>query len=282
MFNFLILLVFIVFIALRFYPECYKKCPPNKAIVIFDKINNLTTPNIITQGGAFVIPITQDYALLSLEPMLIDINTSEIYKDGLLTKDAKRIDIKGNMTVAVSRQQHLLQIAAKHLLGMSQKDIIQLVKDIIIGEIRIVIATYSIEEIYNKTIEKGELKDSIKIALKNIGMELISMQIEEITDSSGYNESKERETSAENSFNQEFKEIAQKEIEKQDITEIQNMPDVPAAQNLQELQEVSEEESLENKIEEVQKTFELQNDTQTDANDIFASTRKYFENNGNT
>ena len=228
MFSFIIGVCILVYICVKTDIVRYKTCPHNMAMIVYGKTGNSMEPVIITQGGMLIFPFVQEYKFLLLEPMSIDIDTNNENNPSLLTKDSIRINLKANFTFAISKHQYLLQIAAQHLLGMTQKDIMQLAKDIILGEIRLVFATMTLNEIYNKTVEKKELKDSIKIALKNIGMELININIEEITDTSGYKEAQERTEEQTNSFNDEFKQIAQNEIEKEETSsqEIENNTEI--------------------------------------------------------
>ena len=157
---------------------------------------------------------------------------------------------------------------------MRQNDIIQLAKDIIIGDIRLVIATLSIEEI--KNLENTYFEKNLQIALKSIGMELVSMKIEEITDTSGYYEAKERVNETEQSFNDEFREIAQKakieEDEQEEIEQENNIDSVEETQEIQKVEEISTEEKISGQ------QYSIKN-TQEEIDDIFASTRKYFEKN---
>ena len=65
----LILVSVIVFIANR-----YKRCPSNKIIVVYGKTGGEKTAKCVHGGGTFIIPLIQDYGVLSLEPMTTDID----------------------------------------------------------------------------------------------------------------------------------------------------------------------------------------------------------------
>src|SRR5688572_18390065 len=51
----------------------YRRCPANRVLVISGKVGGEGTARCISGGGAFVWPVIQEYAYLSLEPIQIDI-----------------------------------------------------------------------------------------------------------------------------------------------------------------------------------------------------------------
>src|SRR5580692_7264631 len=64
-----------VFGTLLFIARRYKRCPSNRVLVVFGKVAGGRSATCIHGGGRFVLPIIQDYAFMSLEPMRIeDIN----------------------------------------------------------------------------------------------------------------------------------------------------------------------------------------------------------------
>ena len=65
----LVLISIFVFIANQ-----YKRCPSNKIIVVYGKTDGEKTAKCVHGGGTFVIPLIQDFGVLSLEPMTTDID----------------------------------------------------------------------------------------------------------------------------------------------------------------------------------------------------------------
>ena len=65
----LAMIIFVVYMAGR-----YRRCPSDKILVIFGSVGENKTAKCIHGGGAFVLPLYQDYSYLSLTPMNIDIN----------------------------------------------------------------------------------------------------------------------------------------------------------------------------------------------------------------
>ena len=67
------LLAFVLFIVL-FVAKFYKRCPSNKVLVVFGKGVGSGTAKTIHGGAALVLPLIQDYAYLSLEPITVEID----------------------------------------------------------------------------------------------------------------------------------------------------------------------------------------------------------------
>src|ERR1700674_3156792 len=59
---------FLVFVAQR-----YKRCPSNRVLVVYGRIGGGNSARCVHGGAAFVIPLIQDYAYLSLEPIQIEV-----------------------------------------------------------------------------------------------------------------------------------------------------------------------------------------------------------------
>jgi flotillin len=80
-----------------------------------------------------------------------------------------------------------MQNAAERLLGLKLNEIQELAKDIIFGQLRLVIATMNIEEI---NTNRDKFLDAISLnvegELKKIGLRLINVNVTDISDESGY------------------------------------------------------------------------------------------------
>lgn len=161
----------------------YKRCPSNRVLVIYGKSGGVGEAATCVHGGArFVVPMIQDYAWLSLEPMQI-----EIPLRGALSMENIRVNVPSVFTVAVGTAPELMQNAAIRLLGLNPAEIKKQAEDIIFGQLRQVIASMQIEEI-NRDRESflTNIQNSLEPELKKIGLVLINVNITDITDESGY------------------------------------------------------------------------------------------------
>ncbi len=199
-----VLLLFFFFVV--FIVKQYKRCPSNKILVIYGKVGKDRAAQCIHGGGKFVIPLLQDYAYLPLEPMVIDIPLS-----GALSLNNIRVDVPSTFTVGIATDPALMNSAAERLLYLNEKKIQEQAQDIILGQLRLVIATLSIEEI-NKDREKFMALINANVAeeINKIGLTLINVNIRDITDESGYIEAIGKRAAAE-AINRAKVEVAQQE-----------------------------------------------------------------------
>ncbi len=171
----------------------YRRCPSNQILVVFGKVGRGRSAKCIHGGGTFIIPLIQDYKYMSLQPMTIEINLS-----GALSKQNIRINTPSTFTVAISTEQMIMLNAAERLLGMSYDEIMQLAEDIILGQLRLVIATLDIEEInQDRELFLKQVNDNVTTELNKIGLQLINVNIKDITDESGYIEAIGKKSAAE-------------------------------------------------------------------------------------
>jgi flotillin len=199
----LVLLFFFIFLVKQ-----YKRCPSNRILVVYGKVGAEKTSKCLHGGGAFVMPLIQDYAYLSLEPMVIDIQL-----EGALSQNNIRVNVPSTFTVAVSTDPVLMNNAAERLLNLAPLKIMELAQDIILGQLRLVIATLTIEEI-NRDREKFMklINENVAQETNKIGLDLINVNIRDITDESGYIQAIGKRAAAE-AVNRAKVEVAQQERE---------------------------------------------------------------------
>jgi len=170
----------------------YKRCPSDKILVVYGKVGGKSTAKTIHGGAAFIWPIIQDYEFLDLRPMNIDVNLTNA-----LSKQNIRVDVPSNFTVAISTDQADMKNAAERLLGMNRQEIASLARDIIFGQLRLVVAMMDIEEI-NADREKflQNIHDNLEKELSKVGLHLVNVNIQDITDESGYIDALGKEAAA--------------------------------------------------------------------------------------
>src|SRR3954451_2769695 len=172
----------VIFGMLLFVAKRYKRCPSNRVLVIYGKTSSGNAAKCVHGGAAFVIPLIQDYAYLSLEPIQI-----EVPLKGALSIENIRVNVPSVFTVAIGTDPVTMQNASIRLLGLDTEDIKQQAGDIIFGQLRQVIASMRIEDI-NRDRDKflESIQKSLEPELKKIGLVLINVNITDITDESGY------------------------------------------------------------------------------------------------
>ncbi|MCH4889732.1 flotillin family protein [Acidaminobacter sp. JC074] len=165
----------------------YKKCPSDKILVKYGKVSKSSagdqrSANCIHGGAAFIWPVFQSYAFLDLTPISIEVNLTNA-----LSKQNIRVDVPSRFTVGISTEAGVMQNAAERLLGLKLPEIQELAKDIIFGQLRLVVATMDIEEI-NTDRDKflAAVSSNVETELKKIGLRLINVNVTDINDESGY------------------------------------------------------------------------------------------------
>ena len=160
----------------------YKRCPSNNIMVIYGNVGGGGSAKCIHGGAAFIVPLIQDYAFLSLEPIQIDVPL----KDALSLENI-RVNVPSVFTVAIGTDPVTMNNAAIRLLGLTQQQIKKQAEDIIFGQLRQVIASMRIEEI-NRDREHflTSIQNSLEPELRKIGLVLINVNITDISDTSGY------------------------------------------------------------------------------------------------
>ncbi len=169
----------------------YKRCPSDKVLVIYGKTGQ-GSAKCIHGGAAFVWPVIQDYEYLDLTPISIDVDLKHA-----LSKQNIRVNVPSRFTVGVSTEDGVMNNAAERLLGKSLEEIRDISKDILFGQLRLVVATMDIEEI-NADRDKFllSIRTNVDVELKKIGLSLINVNVTDIQDDSGYIEALGKEAAA--------------------------------------------------------------------------------------
>jgi len=176
----LIALVVLVFFTIVFMASRYKRCPSDKVLVIFGRVEKGRSSKTMHGGGAFVWPLIQDYAYLSLTPITISIPL-----ENALSLQNIRIHVPSTFTVGVSTSSEIMGNAAERILHLQQMEIEEMAQEIIFGQLRLTVASLTIEQI-NQDRESflDAIRRNVEPELNKIGLHLINVNITDITDES--------------------------------------------------------------------------------------------------
>lgn len=142
----IVLLVVLTFIGLL---SRYRKCASDEILVVFGKAGKKKVVNektgkseevilpskIIHGGGTFVMPVIQDWAKMSLKPIQIQVNVTGVSSQMI------KVTIPVTLTTGIGTTQTLMQNAASRFLTAKTSEISDQIKDILIGEVRSLMAT---------------------------------------------------------------------------------------------------------------------------------------------
>ena len=199
-------IVMLVLFVLTMLTRQYRRCPSNRVLVVYGKVAGARAARCLHGGGTFIIPLLQNYAYLNLEPMTIEIDLTSA-----LSKKNIRVNVPSTFTIGISTSPDIMNNAAERLLGLQDNEVAGQARDIIVGQMRLVIATLSIEEI-NQDREKflDLVNKNVSTEVNKIGLELINVNVRDITDESGYIEALGRKAASE-AINQAKVEVAEAE-----------------------------------------------------------------------
>lgn len=176
-----ILVLFIILTASWLFSR-YRMCPPDKILIVFGKVGTGQPAKCYHGGSTFVLPVLQSYSYLDLNPINIDVPLQ-----GALSSQNIRVDVPSSFIVGISTLPEIMQNAAARLLGRSREEIRNLAAEIIMGQMRVVIASMTIEEINSdrEKLIKG-ITEGVDVELHKVGLHLINANITDIQDASGY------------------------------------------------------------------------------------------------
>ncbi|MEE2812479.1 MAG: SPFH domain-containing protein [Candidatus Thermoplasmatota archaeon] len=163
----------------------YKRCASDEILVVFGNVKGGRASRCIHGGATFVIPLFQDYKKLSLVPMTIQINLTNA-----LSLQNIRIHVPSTFTVGISTDPLIMNNAAERLLHLSSKQIEEMASEIIFGQLRLTVASLTIEQI-NQDRDNFLERITLNVGheLHKLGLYLINVNITDITDDSEYIES---------------------------------------------------------------------------------------------
>jgi flotillin len=203
--------VLFIFILIYSMFKRYKRCPSDRILVVYGKVGGTSaegtrSARCIHGGAAFIWPIIQDYAFLDLTPISIEVDLRSA-----LSRQNIRVDVPSRFTVGISTEPGVMTLAAERMLGLQLKEIHDLARDIIFGQLRLVVATMDIEEI-NSNRDKflSNVAANVEAELQKIGLKLINVNVTDIKDESGYIEALGKEAAAK-AINDARKSVAEKD-----------------------------------------------------------------------
>ncbi|MCL2797589.1 MAG: flotillin family protein [Firmicutes bacterium] len=173
----LILAAYLILIVTRI-----KKCPSDKIMVVYgavgkNKDGTARSSRCIHGGVMFVWPVFQAYSFIDLTPIRFELAVRNAF-----TRDGRRADAFGKFAVGVSTEPETMQHAAERIRGLPVTEVEELAKDIILGQLRLVIAENDFEDTldgHNRFL--NTLSCAIEAEIRQIGLKLISLNVTEFT-----------------------------------------------------------------------------------------------------
>ncbi|MBT5185125.1 MAG: flotillin family protein [Euryarchaeota archaeon] len=177
--------ILVLFVVILLVITRYKRCASDEIIVVYGRLRGGRASRCLHGGATMVWPLIQDYKKLSLIPMTINIPLT-----GALSQENIRINVPSTFTVGVSTDPTIMNNAAERLLHLSPAAIQEMASEIIFGQLRLTVASLTIRQINSdRELFFESIRSNVGHELNKLGLNLINVNITDITDDSEFIES---------------------------------------------------------------------------------------------
>lgn len=168
-----------IILVILFIKVCYKKCPPNQAMVITGPRGTKT----VIGRACFVIPFIQRVDYMSLENIQVDFTS----RDEIPTKDAINIMVDAVANMAIDQDSEILKIASSKFLGYDTSEIQAIVTPILEGNIREIISQTTLKDLIqgDKKEFAERVVENVSPNLRDMGLKLTTFNIQNFKDPNG-------------------------------------------------------------------------------------------------
>lgn len=189
----LAVLVFVFLFAYVLIRSRYKKAGPDEALIVYGRRKlfgkkvrgekgEIEGFRIVRGGGTFVWPAWEQYEILSLRMMTLEIDLRHVY-----TVQGIPINVKAVAQVKVSGDVEHIRRAAEGFLGVPPETVRSTIKETVAGHLRGIIGTLTVEELYRDQKRfQDSVRDEAHKDLEGMGFEFRSFVFQEIQDDEGY------------------------------------------------------------------------------------------------
>ncbi len=137
---------------------------------------------LVTGGGAMVLPVLEDFGYLDLTVMIIAKAKDEVY-----TVDGVPIRLDWVAQVQIKSDEHSLLTAARAFLGRSRDDVKNVISQTLSANFRAIVGQLTVEDVHrDRDAFVNRVQQLASDEMAAMGVRVISMGIEEITDDKGY------------------------------------------------------------------------------------------------
>ncbi len=188
--GFLILLIFV--------KKLLVICHPNEIVILSGRKRKLPDGSfvgyrIIRGGRALRMPIIEKAARMSLEIIPIELQVSNCYSKGGIP-----LNVNAIANIKIDSKEPTLGNSVERFLGMKREEILQIAKDTLEGNLRGVLASLTPEEVNDDRLKFAHtLIDEAEEDLRQLGLQLDTLKIQNVVDEAGYLDSIGRRKTAE-------------------------------------------------------------------------------------
>jgi flotillin len=156
----------------------YHRVPPSEVMVVYGRSN----ARMITNGGVFIVPLLETYKKLDITIMTIKQEKDEVY-----TERGVPIKLDWVAQVQIDPEEAALRTAARAFLDKPREVVLGIIAETLSANFRAIVGQLSVEEIHrDRDSFVQKVQDLARDDLVAMGIKMLSMGIEEITDDQGY------------------------------------------------------------------------------------------------
>ena len=178
----IIIIVVALIVVLLAISSTWKKVPSDKAGVIV----GVGRPKVITGGGSIVIPVFQRMDTITLENIMFPVEIRQIK-----TKLGVPINADGIVVLKVKNTDETILAAVQQFSCAKEQDTVMMIRtqssEVCKGKLREIVSSMSVEDIYdNRESFSAKVQEVAGKELEEMGLELKSFTINDISDEEGY------------------------------------------------------------------------------------------------
>ncbi len=176
----------------------YHICQPSEVLIFAGSTRQIPGGRsvgyrLVKGGSSFQTPLLERTFRMDLTNMIIDLKVA-----GAFSKDGIPLTVEGVANIKIAGEEPTIHNAIERLLGKSRKEIEQLAKETLEGNLRGVLASLTPEQVNEDKIAFAKsLLDEAEDDLEKLGLVLDNLQIQNISDNVRYLDSIGRKQQAE-------------------------------------------------------------------------------------
>ena len=165
-------------LAILFIAMGYLKAPPDTAYII----SGLGKKRILIGKAGWRVPFFERVDKLSLRVMQVDVKTSE----AVPTNEFINVTVDGVANVKISSDPELLKLAAEALLGKRPEELINLVTQVLEGNMREIVGSVGLKEmVQDRQGVARKITENVVPDMRKLGLEVVNFNIQNFKDAAG-------------------------------------------------------------------------------------------------
>ncbi len=183
----LVLLGIGTFTASRVIKNLYYICPPSEVLILAGTRSPVEGGKsvgyrLVKGGSSIRLPLLEEAFRMELTNMIIELRVSNAYSKGGIP-----LTVEGVANIKIAGEEPIIHNAIERLLGKTRKEIEQLAKETLEGNLRGVLASMTPEQVNEDKIDFARnLAEEAERDLEVLGLVLDNLQVKNISDEVSY------------------------------------------------------------------------------------------------